>query len=191
MPKQSKTLSALSKLARETSGIFESASRTDTLAGYDDRALAIVLAADTEEVLKEAIMTKFVALTATEETGLFGTDAPLSSLSGKIRMAYALNIVGKDIKHDLDIIRSIRNAFAHSRTHISFSTPEVKAACDLLRFINTQPAFEYAKERSVEWPPPSGREKYSETAQYLCLALACIRSPGLEDILGQFIPPLK
>jgi hypothetical protein len=45
----------------------------------------------------------------------------------------ALGIFGQQTRADLNCIRDIRNAFAHSRALISFATPEVRDACGQLQ----------------------------------------------------------
>jgi DNA-binding MltR family transcriptional regulator len=48
---------------------------------------------------------------------------PLRSFSAKISMAYALGIHTEKIQHDLNVVRIIRNAFAHSKKLIDFNDP--------------------------------------------------------------------
>ncbi len=44
-----------------------------------------------------------------------------------------MGIIGPTTRFDLDIIRTLRNEFAHSRASFSFETPEVRAVCDQLK----------------------------------------------------------
>jgi hypothetical protein len=67
---------------------------------------------------------------------IFGSDGILSSLSAKIKMAYAMSLIGPVTRHDLDLIRYIRNEFAHSKIHFDFETPEVKPCCDALTIMD-------------------------------------------------------
>ena len=55
--------------------------------------------------------------------------APLASFHAKILVAQALGIVHSDNRKDLDTIRNVRNAFAHSPTHIKFNDEPVKKLC--------------------------------------------------------------
>jgi hypothetical protein len=54
--------------------------------------------------------------------------------SGNTRgfLGRALRIYGPESQHNLDYIRLIRNAFAHSHVPISFETKEIKDAVELL-----------------------------------------------------------
>jgi hypothetical protein len=65
-------------------------------------------------------------LTKTELNELFNGIAPLSSFSAKIKVGYAFSLYSSRTRDNLDWIREIRNAFAHSRIVITFDTPEVK-----------------------------------------------------------------
>jgi hypothetical protein len=91
-----------------------------------DRGLALILVAwlddalthvlklwmvDDEEVLKE----------------LFAIARPLSSFSSKINLAYALGMIGSDLRDDFHNARDIRNLFAHDRALIRFSSQNVGA----------------------------------------------------------------
>jgi len=56
---------------------------------------------------------------------LQGESGPLRSFSAKISMGYALGIYSEKIQHDLNIVRVIRNAFAHSKKLLDFDDPLV------------------------------------------------------------------
>ena len=52
-------------------------------------------------------------MSKTQYADLFGPMAPLGSFASKIRMAYALNVITRDVYRDLEKLRKLRNAFAH------------------------------------------------------------------------------
>jgi DNA-binding MltR family transcriptional regulator len=54
---------------------------------------------------------------------LQGENGPLRSFSTKIIIGYALGIYDEKIQHDLNIVRIIRNAFAHSKKLLEFDDP--------------------------------------------------------------------
>jgi DNA-binding MltR family transcriptional regulator len=51
---------------------------------------------------------------------LFQTYAPLATFSSRIQIAFALKLITKDLKYRLDIIRRLRNDFAHESGPIDF-----------------------------------------------------------------------
>jgi DNA-binding MltR family transcriptional regulator len=58
---------------------------------------------------------------------LIADNGPLRSFYSKIAMGYALGIYDRGMYNDLNIVRNIRNAFAHSKKLIQFDHPAVVA----------------------------------------------------------------
>ncbi len=56
---------------------------------------------------------------------LFRSNGPIATFSQKIKMAEAIRIIGPATRANLDHIREIRNAFAHTYTGTSLSTRRV------------------------------------------------------------------
>jgi hypothetical protein len=52
---------------------------------------------------------------------LVDTGGALSTFSAKITLGYALGFYDESMRHNLDIVRNIRNAFAHAKQSIDFS----------------------------------------------------------------------
>ncbi len=92
-----------------------------------DRGLAIVGAALLEDVLRHAISEHLAPWRKPgDHDALFeGPEAPLGGLAQRTRMAFSLGIITEEIKADLDDIRIIRIAFAHTPTRVTFSTPDI------------------------------------------------------------------
>ncbi len=97
---------------------------------YDesDRAVAILASSFLECVLEEALRERLVE--AKEVDQLFDAFAPLSTFSGKIKVAFAVGLLSKRIYHDVNLVRSIRNAFAHDVDKLQFSTEVISKLCD-------------------------------------------------------------
>lgn len=64
---------------------------------------------------------------------LFQTYAPFSTFSAKIHVTYALGLIPKDLREILDLIRKIRNDFAHKKGSVTFQTPECQPRLQALR----------------------------------------------------------
>lgn len=94
-----------------------------------DRACAILQAVWTELIVERVLRGRLRWEGAAK---LFDVNGPLGTFSDKIIMAYGMGIFGKKTRHDLDLIRHLRNGFAHCRLPLRFNTPEVKAVCDHL-----------------------------------------------------------
>jgi DNA-binding MltR family transcriptional regulator len=117
-----KTLIEISKQSPTTEEIDALLSEIDT---HNHRASAVLGGAFVEDALESAIQKRFIVLGKTKTDKLFDYPGPLSSFDAKIRVGYAIGLYGQIIHNDLDVIRHIRNAFAHAKKPISFDTQEV------------------------------------------------------------------
>jgi Mannitol repressor len=72
---------------------------------------------------------QMVNLSKEDHDTLFLGLGPLASFRAKTQLAFALGIIGPKTRHDLDSMREIRNALAHTGLKIDFDTPEVAALC--------------------------------------------------------------
>lgn len=127
----STALKNLRKLQRvpETPIVFENFARELTHE-KSDRAAIVMCASLIDTGLKGSLWTKMPNKEAAAL--LFDDNGPLHSLDAKIRIGEALGLFGTQTRRNLDLIQTIRNAFAHSLSVVSFETPEVAAACDAL-----------------------------------------------------------
>ncbi len=107
--------------------------------GESDRA-AILLSATLAELAIEVSLKRLLR-DDKSTLDLFDHEAPLGSFSGKIKLAFALRLFDKKTKHDLELIRHLRNGFAHDRRHLTFATPQVADICKHLMLPDTN----YAK----------------------------------------------
>lgn len=64
---------------------------------------------------------------------LVGFNAPLGTFSSKILATFALGLISEDEYRECEIIRRVRNAFAHAIT-TSFKDDRVKDLCSNLKF---------------------------------------------------------
>lgn len=102
-------------------------------ADKNDRGVALTLCSAVETALYQFIDSWIVPeLNSEEKSHLFSGDAPLGTFSSRIRIAYAFGLIDRDVHKSLHHLREIRNAFAHTMAPISFETPEVAKACELL-----------------------------------------------------------
>jgi DNA-binding MltR family transcriptional regulator len=138
-PASIETLKQLTRTFPDTSDMYAMI-RLLTAPGAE-RALAITVSALLERAL-EACITSALKWPSEEEANkevkvLFFGDGPLSSFSSKIKIGYALGLYGKIVRDDLDTVREVRNAFAHSTAHIDFRTPAVAVVCDRLKLFES------------------------------------------------------
>jgi hypothetical protein len=133
-----------------------------------DRGMGILMVTGVEDALAAAIEARLSIATGQHEA-LFGFDAPIGTFANKIRIGFALEIFGPATKQNLELLKAIRNAFAHSKISIDFETPAVKNACDLLELTRLQTRSDGTQPRwSVQIQGYKGRARF----QYVCQGLA-------------------
>jgi DNA-binding MltR family transcriptional regulator len=87
-----------------------------------DRGCVLVGAAILEGRLEDIFRTVFSrnGIAKKMQDTMFDSNGPLSTFSSKIKLAYSLGFVAKEIYDDLDCIRRIRNDFAHTVNEVDF-----------------------------------------------------------------------
>ncbi|MCE7982443.1 MAG: hypothetical protein DYG89_14715 [Caldilinea sp. CFX5] len=100
------------------------------LEAQTDRGAAIIGASLIDKQLEEAIRVRLLCNSATKE--LFKLSGPMHSFSAKINLAFALGLYGSHVYNDLNLIRKIRNDFAHFEIPINFTTQSISNRCSEL-----------------------------------------------------------
>lgn len=115
------------------------------LHGESDRSVALLAAA----LLDAQLESLFRARLKHHQDRLLGFDGPLASFSTRIRMARALDWIDEEVERDPDVIRNIRNRFAHSfEQDLTFEDAEIKGWCSSLLTIQAYlTGFDLAKDR--------------------------------------------
>jgi DNA-binding MltR family transcriptional regulator len=101
-----------------------------------DRAIAILGGAFVENAVKVAIAAHSLTFSY-DHNAVFGQGGPLYSFSPKIALGHALGIYGPKTRDDLDIVRNIRNAFAHALEDVDFSHRDIARECDKLHHVGS------------------------------------------------------
>ncbi len=83
---------------------------------------------------------------------------PLRSFSQRIIMGRALGIYGTDTEYNIDLLRQIRNAFAHAHIPITFHTKEVVDAVSLFRKLPLYPP--YVSDAQLKEAPEEPRARF-------------------------------
>lgn len=131
----------------------------------NDRGAAILLAANIENALESALVR---ILKNGRTSKLFGVEKPLGAFRNKIWIAYALDIFGNETFLNLECIRHIRNAFAHSKIPIRFDTPEIANVCALMKVpVQRQPVGALTPYPPPDYSKLKGRELFREVCNAL------------------------
>ena len=95
------------------------------LFGAWDAQVAIVGATGLDEALEGALLTKMRPLSRDMKDRLFDGYGPLANFAAKIDLAFALEIITKDLYDVLRTVNNVRVAFAHSKRVKTFNDPDV------------------------------------------------------------------
>lgn len=93
-----------------------------------DRGSVLMSAAFLDEYLSSLLKANFIDDEKTF-TDLCNGTGGLATFSAKIELCYLLGLISLETRRDLNIIRRIRNEFAHSMETISFETESVANRC--------------------------------------------------------------
>lgn len=102
------------------------------LDGKDHPSVALRASALVELSLTESLLSRLWTKNGKAEEELVGLGGPLDGFSRKIRLAEAMRVFGPETRYQLDTIRRIRNAFAHSHRDITFDSAPVADLCRTL-----------------------------------------------------------
>lgn len=101
----------------------------DVINNESDLACAIVGGSYLEAILDNLISSRFRACELADrivaEQG--------RNFWGKIEFAYALDLIDERTRDDLQLLREIRNRFAHSHLQLTFADPWLQSACENLK----------------------------------------------------------
>lgn len=92
----------------------------------DDRAMVLSLATFIEVTLGRLLLTYFRNCKATKEL-VEGFSAPLGTLGTRIKAVYAFGLVTEDQYRDLEVLRRVRNQFAHNWDGVSLERNDIQA----------------------------------------------------------------
>jgi mannitol operon repressor len=96
-----------------------------------DRGAALVGAALIDTRLDAVLRSHLVDSKAVDEL-MEGGNAPLGTFSSRIKMAYALGLITELEFDECEIIRRIRNYFAHGVHGLTFQDQKLSALCNNL-----------------------------------------------------------
>ncbi len=125
---------------------------------------SLVLSAAIEQALEIAISTHFVVSDDAAQALFNDQNGPLSTFAAKTKIAYALGVFDAPVRDELDLIRYIRNAFAHSKEPLTFESTLIADACAELRIPNKW-------QLAHQTEPATPRTRFYTSVEFLFLYL--------------------
>jgi mannitol operon repressor len=99
-----------------------------------DRGAVLISGTMLDERL-ESILNSFLLKHKSSEELLHGFNAPLGTFSARIAACLSLGLIQTNEYDELNLIRKIRNEFAHTWDNTSFETGKVKDLCSRLPWL--------------------------------------------------------
>lgn len=125
-------LEALGSYQRITAASMSADEMADIVADESDRGVVVILVSLIEDLLLHRLQEAFVPMSRAQLKNLTRAGGLLSNFDDRINLAHALDIIDEDTVEMLQVMRTMRNACAHSRKRITFDTQELRDALTLL-----------------------------------------------------------
>ena len=103
------------------------------LKGESDRGTALLYAAWIDHLLEQKLRLHFSKGNAKQRDQLFEETGAFHTFASKVSAAFCLGWLDPDVRHDIDLIRRIRNLFAHQIHGLSMDSLRVRAFVDTFR----------------------------------------------------------
>ena len=113
--------------AQQWAGFF------DELRSESDRGATILTAVWLEELLERKLKKCFSEGNSDARRRLYDLNGTFSSFSSKIYAAYCLGWIDSTLFHDIDLVRRIRNEFAHELHGITLESPKIRQLIEKLQ----------------------------------------------------------
>ena len=104
-----------------------------SLKDESDRGCALLTVSYLDNELKNLLEKRFLQKKRIIENLIEG-GRPLSSFSSRIDLTFLIGLIGEKTHGDLNLIRKIRNEFAHKYIPITFEDPKIKSLCNQLYY---------------------------------------------------------
>ena len=96
-----------------------------------DRGAALVGAALIDERIKRLLNSHFVECKQSKEI-INGSNAPLGTLNARVKLAYCLGLITEFEYKEIEVVRKVRNEFAHKVHGLTFNDQKVHDLCQNL-----------------------------------------------------------
>ncbi len=109
---------------------------------------AVILGASRVDIALEDMIKAVLRPNPGGNDDLFEGDRPLSTFSAKITMAYRLSLIENDCERALQLIRRIRNDFAHAHERLTLDQgASANRLLELKRLCEVHPSFETIRKK--------------------------------------------
>jgi len=167
----------------EYNSLFES------LHEHNDRSLVLTIAAFAEDTL-ELLFLSYLREPKEAKELVNGFNAPLGTFSSRIKAAFVIGLIRKDGYQTLEILRKIRNKFAHNWKGVSLDREDIATLINQL----SRPQWEEFGVAEAETCGASDRERLIEKVSDILIGLRLLAKALNRDgtkaplIMGEMKP---
>ena len=148
----------------------------DNLLEESDRGCVLIAAAYLDDALESLLRTYFsqdAACVKNAVDPMFDGLAPLSSFSAKTKLAFALRLIDSGVFDNLELVRKIRNKFAHSFEGVALTSQQIR---DWIRSLKlTAPAKDRVKAK-----PAAVQEEKLRFTSAVCYAIGYLEEREIQ-----------
>ena len=114
-----------------------------------DRAKVIITVAQIEYILELKLKETYSHGNNKARDKLFSANGAFATFSSKINVTYCSGWIDSDIYHDIEILRKIRNIFAHQFENLTMDSPDIKKNIERLKVPHRE-FYDWGKLRAAE-----------------------------------------
>ena len=102
----------------------------DEFRSESDRGATILASVWIDKLLERKLNALFTEGNSSTRRKLYDLNGPFSSFSSKVLAAYSLGWIDSEIFDDINLVRKIRNKFAHELHGIDLESPKIRLLID-------------------------------------------------------------
>jgi hypothetical protein len=137
---------------------------------------AVVLGAARVDLGIEELLKKILRPNPGGSDDLFEGDRPLSTFSAKIALAYRLSLIENDLERALQLVRRIRNEFAHAHERLTLDQgAAANRLLELKRLCQENSTYSAVERRLKESGAPPQLRIFAQSIGVIIVRLECIQ----------------
>ncbi|WMT71062.1 hypothetical protein [Bradyrhizobium sp. Ash2021] len=180
-------LKDLRMLSRKQGSVEDIAEFTKQLHNEsNDRGAALLAVTNADVALSAALYQRLrIGEAKREEFDKLG--GPLETFSQRIMMGEVLQIYGPDTKYNLDLLRLLRNTFAHAHIPVTFETKEIAASIQLFKPLPLK--LPHAVGADAKPVPAGSRDRFLHHCEIVTHNLGVWAFYGVLPVSEVHLPP--
>lgn len=136
-----------------------------------DRAIVVITAARLDYLLY-CILQKYLVPNTSKTDDLFENQGPGATFSNKIMLAYRLGLIDKDMTRSLNLVRRVRNDFAHEASGCSLDKGSHKDQVKVLIAPYKKLSLYQQFQKDIIKAPSQSRAHYMTVLGFLIIRLS-------------------